>query len=406
MKIRKDEFLLLLVTYILCIALFGNLALLSNPADKRALIIGGIVCFVIMCSHFIIRKFYPEGDKFLLIFSCILSAIGIAMLYRIDYTYAVKQIVWFVLGILIFILTVVFLPRMKKLSTCRYLYLALTIIFMLLAPLFAPETNGANNWIYIAGIGIQPSEFGKITLVLYLSSALKGYSGKEKTIKQLKNLIEPALVTIFSLGCLVYQTDLGSALIFFGISISLLYVATSKKKYVVLCLGLSAVGGSMAYKLFGHIRDRVQIWLDPWSDPTDAGYQIIQGLYAIASGGMFGLGLGRGYPDFVPVRESDYIFAMICEEFGMIFGIGILILFFLLFYRGIRVAFVTNNRFSQLVAVGLSVMIACQALVIIGGIFKIIPLTGITLPFISAGGSSMLTMFFALGLLQKVSEEG
>ncbi|MCI6190767.1 MAG: FtsW/RodA/SpoVE family cell cycle protein, partial [Clostridium sp.] len=219
-------------------------------------------------------------------------------------------------------------------------------------------------------------------------------------------LIEPALVTIFSLGCLVYQTDLGSALIFFGISISLLYVATSKKKYVVLCLGLSAVGGSMAYKLFGHIRDRVQIWLDPWSDPNGAGYQIIQGLYAIASGGMFGLGLGRGYPDFVPVRESDYIFAMICEEFGMIFGIGILILFFLLFYRGIRVAFVTNNRFSQLVAVGLSVMIACQALVIIGGIFKIIPLTGITLPFISAGGSSMLTMFFALGLLQKVSEEG
>ncbi|MCI6189710.1 MAG: FtsW/RodA/SpoVE family cell cycle protein, partial [Clostridium sp.] len=234
MKIRKDEFLLLLVTYILCIALFGNLALLSNPADKRALIIGGIVCFVIMFSHFIIRKFYPEGDKFLLIFSCILSAIGIAMLYRIDYTYAVKQIIWFVLGIFIFILTVVFLPRMKKLSTLRYLYLALTIIFMLLAPLFAEEIYGAKNWIYIAGIGIQPSEFGKITLVLYLSSALKGYSGKEKTIKQLKNLIEPALVTIFSLGCLVYQTDLGSALIFFGISISLLYVATSKKKYVVL----------------------------------------------------------------------------------------------------------------------------------------------------------------------------
>ena len=168
---------------------FGDLALLSNPVDKRALIMGGIVCVVIMCSHFIIRKFYPEGDKFLLIFACILSAIGIAMLYRIDYTYAVKAncLVCF-RYYNIFILTVVLLPRMKKLSNYRYLYLVLTIIFMILAPLFAPETNGSNNWIYIGGFGIQPSEFGKITLVLYLSSALKGYSGKEKTIKQLKIL--------------------------------------------------------------------------------------------------------------------------------------------------------------------------------------------------------------------------
>lgn len=406
MKIRKDERMLLVITYILCIALFGNLAILSNPIDKRAVVIGVIVCVVIAYSHFVIRKFYPEGDKFLLIFACVLSIIGIAMLYRIEYAFAVKQIIWFVLGTIVFILTVVLLPNMKKLSKYKYVYLVITLIFMPMALLIGTETYGATNWVNIGGFGFQPSEFGKISLVLYLAATLEGYNKQEKFIVNIKRLIEPAIVVMVSLGCLVLQRDLGSALIFFGMAVSVLYIATSSKIYVVGCLGGFAAGSTLAYKLFGHVRERVEIWLDPWKDANGSGYQIIQGLYAIASGGMTGVGLGQGYPDFVPVRESDYIFAMICEEFGMIFGIGILILFFLLFYRGIRVAFVTTDNFSQLVAVGLSILIACQALVIIGGIFKIIPLTGITLPFVSYGGSSMLTMFFALGLLQKVSEEG
>ena len=177
-------------------------------------------------------------------------------------------------------------------------------------------------------------------------------------------------------------------------------------KYVFISLGLFSVGAVISYKLFSHVQQRVAIWLDPWADAADKGYQIVQGLYAISSGGMFGTGLGRGYTDdFVPVCTSDYVYAAICEEFGMIFGIGVMLLFFLLFYRGIRGAFITKNRFSQLVAVGLSCMIAFQTLVIIGGIFAVIPLTGITLPFVSYGGSSMLTIFFALGVLQKVSEE-
>lgn len=406
MKIRKDERMLLVITYILCIALFGNLAILSNPIDKRAVVIGAIVCVVIAYSHFVIRKFYPEGDKFLLIFACVLSTIGISMLYRIEYAFAVKQIIWFVLGTIVFILTVVLLPNMKKLCKYKYVYLGVTLIFMPMALLIGTETYGATNWVNIGGFGFQPSEFGKISLILYLASTLEGYNKQEKFIVNIKKLIEPAVVVMISLGCLVLQRDLGSALIFFGMAVSVLYIATSSKIYVLGCLGGFAAGSTLAYKLFAHVRERVEIWLDPWKDANGSGYQIIQGLYAIASGGMTGVGLGQGYPDFVPVRESDYIFAMICEEFGMIFGIGILILFFLLFYRGIRVAFVTTDNFSQLVAVGLSIMIACQALVIIGGIFKIIPLTGITLPFVSYGGSSMLTMFFALGLLQKVSEEG
>lgn len=402
---RKDEKKLLLITYILCIALFFSLAILKDPIDKNALIMGVILCSVIAISHFIIRKFYPEGDKFLLIFASILSIIGITMIYRLVPSDAVKQLIWFVIGITVYILVVVLLPDMQWLSKYKYYYLGAVILFMPLASLFGAKVYGATNWVYIGGMGFQPSEFGKIALVLYLGAELMNFNAENKGLSHIKTLIAPALVVMFSLGCLVLQTDLGSALIFFGVAIAVLYVATSKKKYIFTCLGLFSVGAVFAYKLFAHIRLRVSIWRNPWQDPSDQGYQIVEGLYEISSGGMLGSGIGQGYPGFVPVAKSDYIFAAICEEFGMIFGIGIMILFFLLFYRGIRTAFVTQNKFSQLVAVGFSSMIACQVLVIIGGIFAIIPLTGITLPFVSYGGSSILTTFFALGILQKISEE-
>lgn len=403
---RRDERKLLLITYFLCIALFFGLAILKSPIDNNALIIGVILCIVIAIAHFVIRKFYPDGDKFLLIFASILSIIGIAMIYRINQDEAKKQIVWFVVGVIIYILSIVLLPNMDKLSKYKYFYLGSVIFFMPLAFIFGRKVYGATNWVYIGSFGFQPSEFGKIALVLYLGSELMEFKADANWKEHMKALIRPAAVVMFSLGFLVLQTDLGSALIFFGISLSLLYVATSKKKYVFTCLGLFSIGSVFAYKIFGHIRQRVDIWLNPWQDPTGEGYQIVEGLYSISSGGMLGSGLGHGYPTFVPVSESDFIFAAICEEFGMVFGIGIMIVFFLLFYRGIRTAFVTKNKFSQLVAVGFSAMIACQVLVIVGGIFAVIPLTGITLPFVSYGGSSIMTTFFALGLLQKISEEG
>ncbi|MDD6794225.1 MAG: FtsW/RodA/SpoVE family cell cycle protein [Clostridiaceae bacterium] len=403
---RKDERKLLIFTYILCMALFTKLAILESPLNKKTLIIGLIICGVVGLSHFIIRKFYPDGDKFLLIFACILSIIGTAMIYRLKQDIGQKQIIWFIAGIVIYILTVVIMPEMNKLSKYKYVYLGITLVTMPLAKLFGRNIYGASNWVYIGGFGFQPSEFGKIALTLYLASVLMEYSDEQSGSEHIKMLLQPALVVMYSLGFLVLQKDLGSALIFFGVAVSILYVATSKKKYVFSCLALFSIGSVIAYGMFGHVRQRVSIWLNPWADPSNDGFQIVEGLYSISSGGMLGSGLGNGYPGFVPVAESDYIFSAICEEFGMVFGIGVLILMMLLFYRGIRVAFVTENKFSQIVAVGLSTMIACQALVIVGGIFAIIPLTGITLPFVSYGGSSMLTTFFALGLLQKVSEEG
>lgn len=402
----KKETIMLSLIYILCIALFTNLAIIKDPIDKNALYFGGILCVVIFIAHFIVRKFYPNGDKFILTFSCLLVVIGIAMLYRINPKVAEKQLMWFLLSIVIYIIILKLFPDFRKFSKYKNVYMIFILIFMPMALIIGTEVFGAKNWVIIGPVSFQPSEFGKIALVLYLSAALKEYKAGNNSKSNIKHLIQPALIVMFSLGCMVLQRDLGSALMFFGISITMLYIATGNKLYIITCLILSAIGSFVSYNIFGHVRQRVEIWRNPWAYAQDQGYQIVQGLYSISSGGMFGSGLGQGYPGFVPVNTTDYIFAIICEEFGMVFGIGIMIVYFLLFYRCIRTAFVTDDEFLQLNAVGFSAMIACQILVIIGGIFAIIPLTGIALPLLSYGGSSMLTMFFALGILQKISEEG
>ncbi len=374
--------------------------------DTGAIKMGLIVCAFVTATQVLIRKFYPQGDKFLITFACILSVIGIAVMYRLDTSVAIKQFMWFTAGIIVFIVLVVAIPDIRNFSKYKNIFLIATIVIMPMALIAGKEINGATNWVTIGGFGFQPSELGKITFVLYLSSALMNYEDKKDMLEDFKQLWQPALVSMFSLGCLVMQKDLGSALIFFGIALTMLYVSTGKKKYVAVTVVLSVIGAFAAYHLFSHVQARIDIWRDPWSDPNGAGYQIIQGLYAISSGGMFGSGLGQGYPGFVPVNTSDLIFAVICEELGMVFGLGIMIIYFLFFYRGMRAAFRVKDKFSQLNTIGISAMIACQVLVIIGGVFAVIPLTGITLPLISYGGSSMLTMFFALAILQKISEEG
>ncbi|NLZ34956.1 MAG: FtsW/RodA/SpoVE family cell cycle protein [Clostridiales bacterium] len=407
-KLKLEKRVLKLI-YLLCILIFTNLALLEKPLNKNAVFIGLGLCLIIGFSHYLIRRFYPNGDKFLFIFSSILAVIGVAVLFRIDQSMAIKQLLWAILGITAYIVISVALPNMSKFAEYRKIYMIITLILMpmglIYGLIFNVETNGAMNWVYFGPFGFQPSEFGKISLILYLASSLKDYESKNNIKADFKQLIVPALIVMYSLVCMVLQIDLGSTLIFFGIAVTMLYIATSKKKYVFTCLGLSIVGAIGAYGVFSHVKRRVMVWLDPWKYANDEGYQIVQGLYAIASGGLFGVGLGNGFPDLIFASESDFIFAVICEEFGIIFAVGIMILYFLLFYRGIRIAFVTSDKFSQLLVVGLSTMIACQTLVIIGGIFTVIPLTGITLPLISYGGSSMLSMFFALGMLQKVSEE-
>lgn len=406
----KEERKLLRYTYLLCIVLFANMVFTGKEGlDKAAIIMGVIICLLFAYSHFIINRFFPDGDKYILLFSNVLAVIGMAILYRLDSPVALKQLIWYTLGIAIFILIVVLLPSLTNFGKYRIIYLVCTLILMSLGSLFGKDINGAKNWISIAGFTFQPTEFGKLTLVAYLAASLqyygKKFDGKSGLIK-FKALLEPGIVVMVSLGLMVIQKDLGSALIFFAISITMLYIATSNFKYVLICLVLFMVGGFISYGLFAHVRLRILIWGDPWKYGYDQGLQVVQSLISIASGGLFGTGLGLGYPKMVPVNTTDFIFSAICEEMGLLTGFAILILYFLLFYRCMRVPVYGKDNFSRLLAVGYSTMIAAQALVIVGGVVGAIPLTGITLPLVSYGGSSMIVTFFSLGILQKISEDG
>ncbi|PKK39749.1 Cell division protein FtsW [Clostridiaceae bacterium JG1575] len=384
--------------YLLTAALFLNITLASRPLDPGALIIGLSMIILIAYVHFLVRRFFSYGDPYLVSLVSILPVVGIALIYRINSALAFRQVIWFILGIFVFSVVVILLPDLQRFAKLRYLYLVLTLAFVSMAMLIGTEVYGAKNWVFIGGFSFQPSEFGKIFYVLYLASALRTY-------KDLKSLLEPAAVVAVCLGFMVLQKDLGSALIFTFVALAMLFVATHKLKYILASFGVGSLGAVVSYKLFRHVRIRVLMWRNPFSDRNGDGYQIVQGLYAIASGGLFGRGLFQGSPQSIPVRESDYIFAVMAEELGLLFCLGILLVYLLIFYRSIRVSLNVESLFSSLLTVGFSIMIAMQVLVIVGGVMNAIPLTGITLPLISYGGTSMLTVFFALGIIQKTSEE-
>lgn len=418
-KNNKEQRKLMMYTYLFIIVCFTNLTLLQTPYDYKAIYIGGILILLLSISGIVLRRFFPMGDKYLFIFANLLCAIGITMIYRMNPKVGVKQLVWVIIGIIIFMSIIIIVQDVQKFSKYRYWYMAITIILMSLGTFFGKEVYGAKNWIKIAGISVQPSEFGKIALVAYLSSALYQYDNKIKKfalqsksqssknnirIYGIKLLIEPAAVVMLCLLFMVLQTDLGSALLLFFISVTMLYIATSKGKYVFWCLGLFAVGSVISYYLFPHVKIRVQIWLDPWKYVYGPGGQIVQSLIAISSGGLFGSGLGFGTPQVIPVVLSDFIFSAVCEEMGIAVGIGMILIYFLMFYRGMRASIKADNNFLKLLGVGFSTMITTQVLVIVAGVIGAIPLTGVTLPFVSAGGSSMLVMYFSLGVIQKISE--
>jgi Bacterial cell division membrane protein len=384
--------------YIFLLFGFLNLGVLKKPFDPTAAIFFGILIVIITITTWVLKRFYPMGDRIIFLLAMLLFSIGIIMLYRLNIKLATKQMGWLLVGIFAFLFVVLFLKRgLVRFARLKYLFLAATIMFMSMATFIGYEVLGAKNWVKIGPISFQPSEFGKIFLILYLASALSDVNTRKK-------LIEPGMVISISLGFMVIQRDLGTALIIFAVAVTMVYLATSKKLYVFASLGLFAAGGAASYAMFGHIRQRIMIWQNPWPYVYNESYQLVQSMYAIATGGLFGRGLGMGHPGYVAVNESDFIFSVICEEMGLLMGFAILILHFLLFYRSIRSAINAENNFTKLLTAGLSVMTATQALVIVGGVTGFIPLTGITLPFVSSGGTSLLISFLSLSIIQKVSE--
>lgn len=384
-----------LVIIILCFIL--AFAHHSKGIDYGPLLLGASSCVLLAYAHFIMHRFFPEGDQFLFIIAAFIAQFGLVMIYRLNSTLAIKQIIWFTTGIGFFVLLLLFLPSIGRFEKLSKLYVVLAILLLASTLVLGKDINGSKNWLKFGGYSVQPSEFAKLFLILFLASSLK-------KIKRAKDVMVSAIPVFLCIGLLVVEKDLGGALIFFGIYMAMLFVETSSGLYMLAGFSFFGVFGVLSYFLFHHVKVRVEIWLNPFLYKAGNGNQICQSLIAIASGGLFGTGLGLGKPYYIPLAHSDFIFAAICEEFGALGALAILLMYLILIYRGLKIATSAMNHYSRLVAAGITSMIGFQVFVIIGGVTKMIPLTGVTLPFVSYGGTSMLLNFACLAILQKISE--
>ena len=350
----------------------------------------------------LVQKF-TRGDYYIMLIANMLFSIGILEIYRLNDKLAFRQIIWFCIGIIAFWLIYLVLKYVKVWSKMYYFYAAISYLLFIATFLFGKRINGAKNWIRLgSNFAFQPSELIKIAFVFLIAAYYKNRDKFEKDIFK-KYSLHFFFYTF--LGFLFLQKDLGTVLVFSGVFMFAQYMYEPHRKYMFINLLVLSCGAVLGYILFTHVKVRVKIWLDPFKYADGMGYQIIQGFYAIASGGFFGKGLGLGRPDYIPFAESDYIFASICEEMGILMGMGVVMLFLILTYRGIKTSMEQHNRFYKYVAFCLSLIFAFQSLIMFGGILKLIPLTGITIPFVSYGGSSILSSFIALGILQYASEE-
>ncbi len=322
-----------------------------------------------------------------------------------------RQIFYMAAGLALMVATALFSPLLPLLRRYKYTALFLSLALLAVTFVFGVEVGGARLWLYLGPIQIQPSEIVKVTLIVFLAGYLDekrdlltgGWRLGALTLPPLPWLLPLGLMWGASIATVVVLNDLGSGLLFFSIFLVMLYAATGRGWYVLVGLAAFAVACVVLYQLFGRIAIRVQNWLDPFVDPYDTGYQQIQSDYAISSGGLFGTGLGLGRPQLVSQVHTDYVFAAFGEELGLLGTLAIIALFLLLVLRAFIIALSVDDTFDRLMAIGIGATIGVQTLIILGGVVRLIPLTGITLPFISYGGSSLLTNFILVGLLLNIS---
>ncbi len=339
----------------------------------------------------LLPRLFP-ADKLLLSLTNFLCALGILVLYCTNPEYAYSQAVYYFVGLLAMVVCIYIVRLIPSFRLLVWPMMLLSLGLLVLPLLIGRETNGAKNWFYVGNVSVQPSEIVKLCLVIIIARFMAD-----------QRFLPWFLYAVACLGVLMLQKDLGTALLYYG-TVLLIFWASSGN---LMLTGLGVAGGAGAavagYFMFAHVKRRVKIWIDPWQDYNDAGYQIIQSLMAIASGGLFGVGLGLGSPRIIPIYHTDFIFAVICEQFGLIFGLCVLLIYVAIIWRGATVAMAARTRFHALLAMGCTVLLGLQTFVIIGGVLKLIPLTGVTMPFVSYGGTSLASSLCLVGLLQGVA---
>lgn len=368
---------------------------LNGELEWEGFALAVVVPILIYISTMWLPRFFP-ADKLLLAIANFLCALGVLVLYSTDRgtttSYGMQQAVYYGVGIVV-MLVCIFLVRYIRRWKFFIKIVMLGAAGLLVLPLaFGTEINGATNWVRIGGTSLQPSEVVKLALLLILS----WYMGQHRFWPWF-------LFVVFSLLVLMLQQDLGTALIYYITALFLFYASTGNLP--LTGLGLVGAGGAavLGYTMFSHVKRRVAIWRNPWMYYETSGYQIVQMLMAIASGGLFGVGLGLGSPRVIPVYFTDCIFAVICEQFGVIFGALVLAMYVILILRGTAIAAEARHSFHALLAMGATVMLGVQTFIIIGGVLKLIPLTGVTMPFVSYGGTSLVSCMGLIGLIQGVA---
>lgn len=364
------------------------------------------------------RLSLPAADPYLLPVIALLTGIGLTMIYRVEPGLALRQGLWIVVGVAGYAACSLLVRDYRRLDGVKYV-LGLTAIVLLVLPALpglGATINGASLWVRLGPISFQPGELAKVLIVVFLAGYLRdkrevltrgpGLLG----LPSLKHL-GPLLLFLGGAMLVLFQTnDLGGALLYFSVFLTMLYVATGRWLYVASGLGLFALGAWGLYHVASHVQNRIAIWLDPWQDPTGAGYQLVQSIYAISSGGLFGSGLGQGVlltqsgSTYIPFLETDFIYSALAQELGLFGAAAVILLYLILVYRGFKIAMLADDGFSKLLATGLTATIGLQAFIIVGGVTGLIPLTGITLPFVSYGGSSIVANFLLVWLLLAVSD--
>jgi cell division protein FtsW (lipid II flippase) len=386
---------------------------------------------LMLAAHLAVRQFAPYADPLLLPLAALLNGLGLVMIYRLQESgrngnpgllvsptmatsATATQVLWTAVGIVGLVAVLVLIREPRVLQRYTYTLGAVALILLALPALIGSSINGAKVWITFGSFSVEPGEFARLALAVFFAGylvtkrdalALAGRRVLGVDLPRARDLMPVAACWVASLLILIFETDIGTSALFFGLFVAMIYVATQRTSWLLIGVLAFLFGTFITAQLFGHVMERFTIWLHPFagSNPANGSFQLIQGLYGMAFGGIFGTGLGQGQPYHTPLVQSDFIFTAFGEELGLVGAMALLLVFGLLVQRGLRAALAVKDPFSKLLAAGLSFVLALQVFVIVGGVTRLIPLTGVTTPFLSQGGSSLVASWLLVGLLIRIS---
>ena len=428
---RNTELALLVIAWAIgCLGVMQIGWASGDGLPQRLWVTVAIVVGLSLAMHIVVRWRASYADPILLPVTTLLTILGLTMIYRIDVAAAQRaarndapaptpdvyaQLTWYAVATVLFIAVLILVRDHRRLQrytyTCGLLGIILLVLPML--PFIGATINGATLWVRIGGQSFQPGEAAKILLTIFFAGYLVVKRDSLALVRRkvlgigfprARDLGPILIAWAVSLGVLVFERDLGTSLLFFGLFVGMLYIATQRRSWVIIGGFLFAAGAVLSYFLFSHVKLRVTVWLDPWTYANDEGYQIAQSLYGFANGGVTGAGLGQGFPSFVPFANTDFIVAALGEELGLTGLFAIILCYAIIVERGLRTSISVRDGFGQLLAAGFSIVLALQCFVIIGGVTRLIPLTGLTTPFLSYGGSSLIANWVIIALLLRISD--